>query len=64
MNFLISESFTSSLVHLTGDEQKAVKTTAFDLQMNPTNPGDDFPQARQDGRQGFLVGSGGLQAKC
>ena len=24
---------------LTGDEQKAVKTTAFDLQLNPANPG-------------------------
>src|SRR5690606_1142434 len=25
-----------------GDEQKAVKTTAFDLQMNPANPGMKF----------------------
>ena len=24
---------------LTGDEQKALKTTAFDLQLNPANPG-------------------------
>ncbi len=39
MNFLIADSFTDSLARLTGDEQKAVKTTAFDLQLNPANPG-------------------------
>ena len=33
MNFLISETFTDSLARLTGEEQKAVKTTAFDLQL-------------------------------
>ncbi|MBZ9557216.1 MULTISPECIES: 3'-5' exonuclease [unclassified Modicisalibacter] len=38
MKFLISETFTSSLARLTGEEQKSVKTTAFDLQMNPANP--------------------------
>jgi hypothetical protein len=27
---------------LTGDEQKAVKTTAFDLQIDPANPGMKF----------------------
>ena len=42
MNFLISDTFTSSLVRLTGDEQKAIKTTAFDLQLNPANPGHRF----------------------
>lgn len=31
MNFLIAETFTDSLARLTGEEQKAVKTTAFDL---------------------------------
>src|SRR4030042_591697 len=39
MEFLISDTFTDSLARLTGEEQKAVKTTAFDLQMNPGNPG-------------------------
>jgi hypothetical protein len=39
MNFLISDTFTDSLARLTGDEQKAVKTTAFDLQMNPAGNG-------------------------
>ena len=42
MEFRISDSFTSSLAKLTGDEQKAAKTTAFDLQMNPENPGHSF----------------------
>lgn len=42
MEFRISDSFTSSLAKLTGDEQKAVKTSAFDLQMNPENPGFSF----------------------
>lgn len=37
--FRIADTFTDSLARLTGDEQKAVKTTAFDLQVNPANPG-------------------------
>ena len=42
MNFRIADTFTDSLARLTGDEQKAVKTTAFDLQLNPANPGMSF----------------------
>jgi mRNA-degrading endonuclease RelE of RelBE toxin-antitoxin system len=42
MNFRIADTFTASLAKLTGDEQKAVKTTAFDLQLNPSNPGMQF----------------------
>lgn len=42
MNFLIADSLTASLARLTGEEQKAVKTTAFDLQLNPANPGHSF----------------------
>jgi mRNA-degrading endonuclease RelE of RelBE toxin-antitoxin system len=42
MEFRIADTFTDSLVRLTGDEQKAVKTTAFDLQLNPVNPGMSF----------------------
>ena len=40
--FLIADTFTDSLARLNGDEQKAVKTTAFDLQMNPASPGLSF----------------------
>lgn len=42
MHFRISDTFIGSLARLTGNEQKAVKTTAFDLQMNPTQPGLKF----------------------
>ena len=41
-DFRIADTFSDSLSRLTGDEQKAVKTTAFDLQMNPANPGMNF----------------------
>lgn len=47
MEFRIADSFTDSLAHLTGDEQKAVKTTAFDLQLNPANPGMSFHKLDQ-----------------
>ena len=39
MQFRVSDTFTSSLARLTSDEQKATKTTAFDLQMDPSHPG-------------------------
>ena len=42
MNLHIADTFTDSLAKLTGDEQKAVKTTSFDLQVNPANPGMKF----------------------
>jgi hypothetical protein len=42
MNFRIADTFTDSLARLTGEEQKAAKTTAFDLQMNPASPGLGF----------------------
>ena len=40
--FRIADTFTGSLTRLTSDEQRAVKTTAFDLQLDPTNPGMQF----------------------
>src|SRR6267378_8595766 len=42
IQFRIADTFTDSLARLTGDEQKAVKTRAFDLQLNPANPGMSF----------------------
>jgi len=39
MEFRIADTFTESLARLTGEEQNAVKITAFDLQMNPAQPG-------------------------
>ncbi|QWF40302.1 UvrD-helicase domain-containing protein [Bordetella hinzii] len=42
MEFRIADTFTTSLARLNGDEQKAAKTTAFDLQMDPTGNGMSF----------------------
>jgi len=42
VKFLIADTFTDSLARLTADEQKTVKTTAFDLQTNPKQPGLQF----------------------
>ncbi len=38
MEFRIADTFTDSLARLTGEEQKSVKTAAFDLQLNPAHP--------------------------
>jgi superfamily I DNA/RNA helicase/mRNA-degrading endonuclease RelE of RelBE toxin-antitoxin system len=42
MEFRIADTFTDSLAKLTAQEQKAVKTTAFDLQMDSSAPGLSF----------------------
>src|SRR5690349_1183366 len=42
MEFRIADTFTDSLARLTGDEQKVAKTTAFDLQINSSQPGMQF----------------------
>src|SRR6516164_1675761 len=42
MEFRIADSFTASLARLNGGEQRAVKTTAFDLQLNLSSPGLRF----------------------
>jgi superfamily I DNA/RNA helicase len=42
MEFRIADTFTDSLARLTGEEQKAAKTTAFDLQLNPVSSGMSF----------------------
>jgi mRNA-degrading endonuclease RelE of RelBE toxin-antitoxin system len=42
MDFRIADTFIDSMARLPGEEQKAVKTTAFDLQMNPASPGLHF----------------------
>ena len=42
MQFRISDTFTESLARLSGEEQRAAKTTAFDLQLNPAQPGPQF----------------------
>ena len=39
MDFRIADTFTDALARLTAADQKAVKTSAFDLQTNPQHPG-------------------------
>ena len=39
MDFRIADTFTDALARLPAADQKAVKTSAFDLQMNPQHPG-------------------------
>ncbi len=53
MDFRIADTFTDSLARLTGDEQKAVKTTAFDLQLNPSNPGNSFHKLEKSKDRNF-----------
>ena len=55
MEFRIAATFTDSLTKLTGNEQKAVKTTAFDLQTNPSHPGLNFHKLVKGKRPEFLV---------
>jgi mRNA-degrading endonuclease RelE of RelBE toxin-antitoxin system len=42
MTTILADSFTASLARLTNDEQKQAKLTAFDLQVNPDQPGLQF----------------------
>jgi mRNA-degrading endonuclease RelE of RelBE toxin-antitoxin system len=42
MEFRIADTFSDSLAKLSGDEQKSVKTTPFDLQLNPAHPSLQF----------------------
>lgn len=51
MDFRIADTFTDNLACLTGDEQKAAKTTAFDLQVNPASPGMSHHKLANRGAQ-------------
>jgi mRNA-degrading endonuclease RelE of RelBE toxin-antitoxin system len=42
IEFRIADTFTDSLTRLTREEQKAVKTAAFDMQLNPARSGLSF----------------------
>ena len=53
MEFRIADTFTASLDRLTADEQRAAKTTAFDLQMNPANPGIQMHRVDRSRDRGF-----------
>src|SRR3990172_9475579 len=53
MEFRIADTFIDSLAKLPDQEQKAVKTTAFDLQLNPANPGMQFHKLDKARDQNF-----------
>jgi mRNA-degrading endonuclease RelE of RelBE toxin-antitoxin system len=53
MDFRFADTFIDSLARLSGDEQKAVKTTAFDLQLNPARPGMSFHKLDRAKDQNF-----------
>jgi hypothetical protein len=53
MESRIADTFTDSLAPLTGEEPKAVKTTAFDLQINPASPGMSFHRLAKARDKGF-----------
>ena len=54
MDFRIADSFSDSLARLTADEQKAVKSTAFDLQINPASPGMNFHRLEKPRDKNFF----------
>ena len=55
MDSLIADTFTDCLAVLTADEQKAVKTTAFDLQLNLANQGRSFHKLDKSKNSGQFV---------
>ena len=55
MDFRIANTFTDSLAKLTGVEQKAAKTTAFDLQTESSPTRAAIPQVGEDQGPELLV---------
>ena len=53
MEFRIADTFTAALARLESQEQKAAKTTAFDLQMDPAGPGLQFHRIDRSRDQNF-----------
>ena len=53
MEFRIADTFTDSLARLTRDAQKLVKTTAFDLQLNPAHPSHSFHRLERSRDRNF-----------
>ena len=53
MEFRIADTFTESLSRLTSEEQKATKTTVFDLQVNPTRTGHAFHKLEKSKDKNF-----------
>lgn len=63
MNFRIADTFTASLARLTCEEQKLVKQTAFDAQMNPAHPGLRFHKLNRIRDKRFWSLSAGMDLR-
>jgi hypothetical protein len=57
VDFRISDTFLTSVTRLTAAEQKEVKLTAFDLQVNPASPGLQFHKLERARDKGFWSSS-------
>jgi mRNA-degrading endonuclease RelE of RelBE toxin-antitoxin system len=55
MEFRIADSFIDSLVKLNNEDQKAVKTTVFDLQVDPANPGLNYHKLERTQDPNFVA---------
>lgn len=55
IQFRIANTFADSLASLTGDAQKAVKTTAFDLQPGPRQSEAGLAQPRSGRARRFTL---------
>jgi superfamily I DNA/RNA helicase len=53
MEFRIADTFTDSLSRLTGEEQKAAKMSAFDLQLSPAHPSMSMHRIEQSKDKNF-----------
>ena len=53
MRFCIADSFPKGLARLPAQEQKAVKTTVFDLQLDPSSPGLQFHRIEKSKDENF-----------
>lgn len=63
MEFRIADTFTVSLCKLTADEQKLVKQTAFDAQVNPSSPGLRFHKLERGKDKNFWSLSVGMDIR-
>ncbi len=63
MEFRIADTFTDSLAKLTNQEQKGVKTTAFDLQLDPRNPGLRFHKLNKTKDENFCSVSANMDIR-
>ncbi len=63
MEFRIADTFTASLCKLTADEQKLVKQTAFDAQVNPASPGLRFHKLEHGRDKNFWSLSVGMDIR-